>query len=63
MFKHLLIWLLLGRKREYFNFLTIRGRVYKIDICPHVSLEELIKSAVNTEILTTQGELVKKEDF
>lgn len=43
--KKLLIGLLIGRRNRYFGLVRIRGKVYRVDIQPYVSVEEEIRRA------------------
>ena len=44
--------LLMGKKKEFFDFVKIKGKIYKVSIQPYVSPEELFKRAVNSGAFT-----------
>lgn len=44
--------LLMGKKKEFFDFVKIKGKIYKVSIQPYVSPEELFKRAVNSGVFT-----------
>lgn len=48
--KWLLIKILLGRNKKYFSIINIRGIVYKVDIQPYESVEEIIEKATNSGV-------------
>ena len=58
--KRLLIRLLLGKKKEIFDFVKIKGKVYMVSIQPYVSSEDLFKRAVNSGVFT--ADVSKAED-
>lgn len=45
--------LLMGKKKDFFDFVKIKGKIYKVSIQPYVPLEELFKRAVNSGVFTT----------
>lgn len=45
--------LLMGKKKKFFDFVKIKGKIYKVSIQPYVSPEELFKRAVNSGVFTT----------
>ena len=51
--------LLMGKKKEFFDFVKIKGKIYKVSIQPYVPLEDLFKRAVNTGVFTADE--LKKE--
>lgn len=51
--------LLMGKKKEFFDFVKIKGKIYKVSIQPYVSHEELFKRAVNSGVFTADE--LKKE--
>lgn len=44
--------LLMGKKKDFFDFVKIKGKIYKVSIQPYVPLEELFKRAVNSGVFT-----------
>ena len=44
--------LLMGKKKDFFDFVKIKGKIYKGSIQPYVPLEELFKRAVNSGVFT-----------
>ena len=42
----------MGKKKEFFDFVKIKGKIYKVSIQPYVSPEELFKRAVNSGAFT-----------
>ncbi len=51
--------LLMGKKKEFFDFVKIKGKIYKVSIQPYVPLEDLFKRAVNSGVFTVDE--LKKE--
>ena len=51
--------LLMGKKKSLFDFVKIKGKIYKVSIQPYVSPEELFKRAVNSGVFTADE--LKKE--
>lgn len=51
--------LLMGKKKDFFDFVKIKGKIYKVSIQPYVPLEELFKRAVNSGVFTADE--LKKE--
>ena len=51
--------LLMGKKKEFFDFVKIKGKIYKVSIQPYVPLEDLFKRAVNSGVFTADE--LKKE--
>lgn len=51
--------LLIGKKKEFFDFVKIKGKIYKVSIQPYVPLEDLFKRAVNSGVFTADE--LKKE--
>ena len=43
----------MGKEKEFFDFVKIKGKIYKVSIQPYVSPEELFKRAVNSGVFTT----------
>lgn len=48
-----------GKKKEFFDFVKIKGKIYKVSIQPYVPLEDLFKRAVNSGVFTADE--LKKE--
>lgn len=44
--------LLMGKKKDFFDFVKIKGKIYKVSIQPYVPLEEFFKRAVNSGVFT-----------
>ena len=42
----------MGKKKDFFDFVKIKGKIYKVSIQPYVPLEELFKRAVNSGVFT-----------
>lgn len=51
--------LLMEKKKEFFDFVKIKGKIYKVSIQPYVPLEDLFKRAVNSGVFTADE--LKKE--
>ena len=49
----------MGKKKSLFDFVKIKGKIYKVSIQPYVSPEELFKRAVNSGVFTADE--LKKE--
>lgn len=47
-----MIRLLMGKKKEFFDFVKIKGKIYRVSIQPYVSPGELFKRAVNSGVFT-----------
>lgn len=62
MIKQLAVRMLLGQQKWYCNVLTVRGKSYMVSIKPYLSFKEIMDKAVKSEVLTAQGEFVKKAD-
>ena len=45
--KNLFARLILGKRKECFDFVKLKGKVYKINIEPYISVEDTIKKAAN----------------
>ena len=45
----------MGKKKEFFDFVKIKGKIYKVSIQPYVSPEELFKRAVNSGVFTADA--------
>lgn len=56
----LLARLLLGKKKDFFTILKIKGTAYMISIQPYVSSLEAFKKAVNSGVFTADDS--KEED-
>ena len=39
--------LILGKRKECFDFVKLKGKIYKINIEPYVPVEDIIKKAAN----------------
>ena len=50
--ENILIRLLMGKKKEFFDFVKIKGKIYRVSIQPYVSPGELFKRAVNSGVFT-----------
>lgn len=50
--RKLLVRLILGRRNKYFDVVEMKGKPYKVDICPYESSEDLIKRAASNGVLT-----------
>lgn len=45
--KSLLARMILGKRKECFDFVKLKGKVYKINIEPYIPIEDTIKKAAN----------------
>lgn len=52
--------LILGKRKECFDFVKLKGQVYKINIEPYIPVEDTIKKAANN-IFTAKTS--KKEEL
>lgn len=55
MWRRFLTRLLLGSKREYYEFTEIKGRMYVVAIQPYVSAEDIFKAAANSGVFTADN--------
>ena len=56
----LLARLMLGKKKDFFTILKIKGTAYKISIQPYISPLDAFKEAVNNGVFTADDS--KEED-
>lgn len=61
MWRQFLTRILLGRKKEYCEFMKIKNKMYEVIIRPYVSAEDLFKAAVNSGVLTADNFKTKDE--
>ena len=47
--------LLLGKKRDLFTVMKIKGKVYGVSIQPYISPEDAFKEAVNSGVFTADN--------
>ena len=53
--EQLLLRLLLGKKRDLFTVMKIKGKVYGVSIQPYISPEDAFKEAVNSGVFTADN--------
>lgn len=59
--KKLLIKLLLGNNKSYFNLVKLKGKIYKVDIQPYVSVKVMMKMAENSGVFTANSSKTEVE--
>lgn len=52
--KKLLLRLILGWNSQYSNVVEMKGKLYKVDIYPYESIEDLMERATNNGVFMAQ---------
>lgn len=59
--KRFLARLLLGRGSEYFDLIQIKGKLYRINIQPYVSVEGIMEIAANNGVFAAEDSKLENE--
>lgn len=59
--KSFLARMILGKRKECFDFVKLRGKVYKINIEPYIPVEDIIKKAANNIFISVYQKCFRRE--